>query len=246
MKDTILKMLMVSLALATVELTVVGVQAAPVLNENEAINSASQIYPDSVNANLYYFTPQYMGLCNGEDGKVQFSYAEFRPAGFLKQKRGLMVATLCTKEHEAEMNAAIAAVRGKNPKAQFVGLPFTNSEVMFSDEVFQMLIEKSACNHIAGVVGQEESCSAIFSPKGKEVFKKTLRSGLSIVLQFKYTVDGVIRTPAAVQPKTSTFEIAAKISKSDFNGQLESYLNGSPKLNLAEALADLNRTEPPK
>lgn len=201
-------------------------QSAPVLNENMAVNTTITVYPDSVNKDLYYYTPQYLGLCSDEKGNIQFAYTEFRPKGLLTSKRGLMISTICMKRYDNEMNAAFAAIRAKNAKAQFVGLPFTATDLKFSDDVFSLLLENSACNHLAGVVGQEESCTVIFSPKGKEVFKKTLRSGLSIVLQYQYTVDGVIRLPAGLAPKTVTFDLAARISKSDFQGKLEDYLAG--------------------
>jgi hypothetical protein len=97
------------------------------------------------------------------------------------------------------------------------------------------MIEANSCNNVSGVMGQEESCSVMFNPKGKNIFLQTLRSGLAIVLQFQYSVQGVIRLPAGLQAYESHTGVAARISKSDFNGELEKYLpkqdDPSPQFN---------------
>ncbi len=200
--------------------------ASPVLNENEANGSptAATIYPDSVNANLYYVTPQYLGVCKDEKGQLLFSYSEFRPSGWFKLKRGLMLATLCIKEHDVAMQAAIKGVLAKNPRAQFVGLPYTSSSLALNNEVFRSLIENSDCEHAAGVIGQEQACSIEYTPRGRKEFLSALRSGVAFVIQFNYTVDGVVRLPTGVVAKTANFGMAARISKSDFGDDLEKYI----------------------
>jgi hypothetical protein len=201
-----------------------NVQATPVLNENSAVGSNVTIYPDDIDPNLFYFTPQYLGICSDEHGDPIFNYTHVPGPDLFSRERGLMLTTLCIKQHAAEMQGAFEKIIANHPRANFVGLPIARSSINFADQVFEHMVIANSCNNVTGVMGQEESCSVLFSSQGKGVFEKMLRSGIAIVLQFKYTVEGVVNLPGGYQPREYTFGTAARISKSDFGDQLEKYL----------------------
>jgi hypothetical protein len=197
--------------------------ALPVLNANAAINSSLTIYPDDTNPNLFYTVPQFMGLCRDEKGNPIFSYTEFSE-GFLRPTDGVMMTTMCEREDLKLLNAAKDNIRAANPQAQFAPVPYLTSSVSFSNSVFEKLIKQNSCSHSAGVVGQEESCAVEFSQAGKDEFLRALRSGLGIVLQFQYTVQGCTKTPTGYTAYTQAVGVAARISKDDFSGHLEKYI----------------------
>lgn len=190
-------------------------RGAPILNENAATGSFVTIYKDHLDPNLYYFAPHYMGVCLDEKGLPVFSYSTFKEST-LSPLKGLVMTTLCLREHKAEMKEAFDSILKTNPVAKFAGVAFTKSELMLNDAVVRSLIEKNSCNHVAGVIGQEQACSFILSSRGKVAFIEKLNKGLAVVLQFQYSVVGVVRTVAGFSDSTLNFGVGAKITKEDF------------------------------
>jgi hypothetical protein len=200
--------------------------AAPVLNENAAINSFVTIYKDHADANLYYIAPQFMGVCLDAAGKPIFSFNEYNRNPF-GSKRAVVMMTLCLRQHQSEMKAALEKVKQDNPNAKFAGVAFTSSELVLTDDVVKEFVEQNSCNHQAGVIGQEQACSFILNNKGTNVFIRKMQKGLTLVLQFTYKIEGVVKTPTGLEKAERSFSVAARVMKEDFNGKKQDISDGS-------------------
>lgn len=189
-------------------------QAAPIINENMATSELITVYPDSVDPNLYYYAPNQMEVCRDADGKPVLAVTDI-PVG--KVYNTVVMATMCLA-YKSGLKEALEEIRRVNPQARFAGVPFTSSRMILVDKVYELYIWKSACDHVAGVIGQEQSCKFILNSKGRKLFYDNLKQGLGLVLQFQYFISGVVRNGAGgFNDLTTDFSVAAKIMAKDLS-----------------------------
>jgi hypothetical protein len=200
--------------------------AVPVMNENVANNGTITIYPDHVDKNRFYVAPNIMMIAKNDKGVPYFSYSEFSTGVF--SKAGLIQMTLIPQYTREELEVAKSAILASNKNAEFSGVPFVASQLIFSTSI-KSLISDSDCSHVAGLIGQEQACQLILTKKGIKLFYKALKSkNLFTVLQFQYDVDGVINDGNGhFQPQKVTHGVAARIDGS----QIADFPNLIKKLN---------------
>ena len=113
--------------------------------------------------------------------------------------------------HEEERDSAIAEIRGRHPNARFANLPFVSSKMVFNHPMGD-LVEVSACDGIAGQIGDEMACSFRYNSKGIKYFRAQMRKNLTIALNFQYSVNGCLRTETGCEMETLTHSVAARIT----------------------------------
>lgn len=188
-------------------------QAAPILNENLAASGLITVYGDSQDPKLFYYAPNYMGVCRDETGGPVFTYKGYvNASGY---RRGLVMTTMCLK-YGRDIEGVIAEIKSRVPEARFAGVAFTSSRMVLKDEVLAGFLASNSCDHPGGVIGQEQACSFIFNSNGRKMFTELMKTGLGLVLNFEYTIHGVRRNAAGgFDDATSTFYVAARIMKED-------------------------------
>ncbi len=183
--------------------------ALPVLNESVATNSIYTIYPDHQDENLYYISPNYMGIARDEDGIPLFNYTEYK-VGW-RRYRATAQVILRVNNYEEELSKAKETVLSYNAKARFALIPFYESEILFNDK-FGRAILSHACTHPAGEYSAEQSCILNFSHFGKNIFKNSIHKRLTLVMNFSYQVIGVNATADNSFVETERkFMLAARI-----------------------------------
>lgn len=193
---------------------------APVINENAANNGIITIYQDHADPNHYYLAPNVVTIARGNDGRPIFSYVEFSRGLF--ETVGLIQMTLAPAYTRAELEAAEKDILSKNPKAIFSGVPFVKSELKMS-EPLREIFQGTACNHLAGLIGQEQSCAFELTAKGRKMFLRAVKAkSLFTTLQFEYTIDAFFKKPdGGYGQNLYQFGIAARIHGEELSGYPE-------------------------
>lgn len=178
--------------------------AAPVLNDSGPAMSMTA-FPDSVDPNLYYLAPTELSVAHDDAGVPEFSFLE--QSGFFSDS-ALVQTTMAPSYSAEDLTEAENSITKADPKARFAPLPFSSSSVIF-DVSLGKFVKTSDCNHPAGVVGQAESCSFQLTSDGAKVMLSSFKTGLTLTLQFQYTVDGVIeKTDRSYVAQTNTYAVA--------------------------------------
>lgn len=165
--------------------------AVPVVNENVANRGMIMIYPDHVDPNRYYIAPNVVKISMNEFGVPNFSYDEYRKNFF--RLIGVIQMTLSPAYTQADLLSAEEEILKKNPKAEFSGLPFIDSSLDLTGDLPQ-IIDSHECDHKAGVIGQEQSCSMILTSRGRNLFLSAFqRRTIFTTLQFEYSFAGVVK-----------------------------------------------------
>jgi hypothetical protein len=120
--------------------------------------------------------------------------------------------TLMPAYTQEDLGAAKAEILAKDPEATFSGVPFMNSALTLNG-VLPELISSNECNHVAGLIGQEQACSFVLTSKGRMFFLKALeRKTLFTTLQFDYEVQALIRlADGSFQDKVIHHGVAVRI-----------------------------------
>ena len=165
---------------------------APIINDNAAINSGFiTMYPDHKDPNHFYLAPNVVTIAQDEYGRPNFTFTEYKNNIF-SAKRGIIQMTLLPAYRNEDFEQAKQIVLTKNPKAYFSALPFIRSELKLTGDI-DPLIEDQQCNHVAGLVGQEQSCVIMLSPLGRKTFLNAVnQKKIFMTLQFKYEIEGFI------------------------------------------------------
>ena len=168
--------------------------AVPIMNRNEAGSSTYiTIYPDSHNKDLFYVAPNSFVISKNEAGRPNFNYIELSQNWF--QKKAIIQMTLTAAYNQDDIENTFNGIKEKNPNAVFTSLPFSKSNLSTTGPL-KGLVEENHCDHIAGVVGQEQACSFVLTPKGRSAFLKAIqKKALFTTLQFDYTVDAFVQLP---------------------------------------------------
>lgn len=188
-------------------------KAAPILNENLAASGLITVYGDSQDPNLFYYAPNYMGVCRDESGSSLLAYRAYvNSSGY---RRGLVMTTMCLR-YGKEIEGVIAEIKTRIPTARFAGVAFTSSRMVLNDEVLSGFLASNSCDHPGGVIGQEQACSFVFNSSGRAMFTELMKKGLGLVLNFEYNVHGVRRNATGgFDDAVGTFYVAARITKED-------------------------------
>ena len=201
------KIILLSLCLTLTDIAL----AIPVLNENRASSGNIVIYPDHSDPTHFYIAPSVVTIAKDENGRPNFTYTEVRKNLF--QKSGILQMTLTAAYTQKDLDLAKSKILEKIPAAYFSGLPFIQSSLQLTGEL-KALIEDNQCDHPAGVVGQEESCTLVLTPKGRNVYLDSVQNQtMFTTLQFEYSVQGVIlEADGKYQDEVIKHSIAARIS----------------------------------
>lgn len=205
MKFSILFMTLMLAQLATL-----SAQAIPVANENVANSGTMTIYPDHADQHHYYVAPNVVRISMNESGVPYFSYNEYRKNMF--QNYAVLTMTLVPTYTRQELEVAEAEILKKDPAAQFSGVPFVASSLKLSGEIAE-LIADNQCNHEAGLIGQEQACTLVLTPKGKNIFLSSLaRKTVFATLHFDYQIQVVQRMgDNSFKDETLSFGLAVVI-----------------------------------
>jgi hypothetical protein len=163
--------------------------AIPVVNENVANSGVITIYPDHKDPNRYYIAPNIVMIAKTSRGIPVFSYFDTRKSFF--KPIGIMQMTLVPAYTHDQFESAKAAILIKNPNAVFSGVPFVKSELTLTGDL-PSIISANRCNHIAGLIGQQQSCVIELTNNGRYLFRKSIKNRLLFTtLQFEYTIHAV-------------------------------------------------------
>ncbi|MBC7741840.1 MAG: hypothetical protein H7061_06570 [Bdellovibrionaceae bacterium] len=184
--------------------------AIPVVNENVANSGVMTIYPDHADANRYYVAPNVVTIAKNTAGVPFFAYDEYRSGTF--STAAIVQMTLVPAYTRTELDAAKNEILAKNPAAQFSGVPFMASSLELAGELPQ-IIESHQCNHVGGLIGQEQSCAMTLTKKGRLLFYKALNNKtIFTTLQFYYTIQAVARkADGTFADQTLKYGIAVRI-----------------------------------
>jgi hypothetical protein len=165
--------------------------ALPVVNENVANSGVMTIYPDHQDPHRFYIAPNIVTIAKDSKGRPWFSYNEYRRTLF--SIAGVMQMTLVPAYTREELEAAKTELLKKDPSAQFSGVPFIDSSLALTGNLPE-LISDNQCNHVGGLIGQEQSCTMVLTPKGRQLLYRVLeRKTIFTTLQFEYSVQAVVR-----------------------------------------------------
>ncbi|MBC7371218.1 MAG: hypothetical protein H7326_06620 [Bdellovibrionaceae bacterium] len=165
--------------------------AVPIVNENVANSDVMTIYPDHADPHRFYVAPNVVMIAKNDKAVPLFAYTEYRRG--LSSRVGIVTMTLVPAYTRDELEKAKADILVKDPAAIFSGVPFIESKLELTG-ILPELIEKNDCNHVAGLIGQEQSCSFVLTGRGRVLFLKALeRRTLFLTLQFQYSVQALIR-----------------------------------------------------
>lgn len=181
--------------------------ALPVLTRNAPGAETITIYPDHLDANLYYIAPTVVTVSKNEHGVPNLSYMEY---GSGWRKGAVLQFTLRADFTHHAIGVAKETILRANPAARFAGLPLSSAEIDFSD-LGKGLIASSDCRHPAGTLGDEQSCVFELTPRGITVLRPALKRGLTITMQFRYSVAGVADTATGLVDRTGTFQVAGRV-----------------------------------
>lgn len=185
--------------------------AVPIVNENVANFGVITIYPDHADPNRFYVAPNVVTLSVDNQGIPVAGYYEFTSVeGY---SRALLQMTMTAAYTREEFEAAKNAILARNPAAQFSGLPFVGSKLVLNGQI-KDLIRQNECNHIAGLIGQEQSCSLLLNLRGRNAFRDAVKQKkVFLHLQFEYTVKAFVKNAAGgLADYDLTHGIAARIS----------------------------------
>ncbi len=164
--------------------------AIPIVNENVANSGVMTIYPDNINPHRYYVAPNVVTIAKKDSGVPLFAYDEYIQHSTIV---GIMQMTLVAAYTRGELETAKAEILKKDPSAEFSGLPFIESSLELTGQLPE-LIEMNQCNHIGGLIGQEESCVILLTRQGRHLFYSALaQNKIFTTLQFQYSVQAVLR-----------------------------------------------------
>jgi hypothetical protein len=184
--------------------------ALPVLNENVANSGVLTIYPDHKNPNQFYIAPNVAMIAKNSNGVPIFSYYDTRKSLF--KPIGIMQMTLVPAYTLDDLNQAKAAILAKNPNAIFSGVPFIKSELALTGEL-KSIISDNQCQHLAGLIGQEQACVLELNNNGRYVFAKSIQNKLLFTtLQFNYSIQAVTsKADGSYADMDAVFGIAVRI-----------------------------------
>lgn len=201
---------MKTIIFAAMALVATAAQAVPIVNENVANYGIITMYPDHADPNRYYIAPNVVTLALDGAGLPVLSYNEYvTNEGY---SRAMLQMNLTAAYTRTELEEAKNAILAKNPNAQFSGLPFSESVLQFTTPIKE-LIKQNDCNHVAGLIGQEQGCVIILSLRGRNIFRDSVRrKKLFVTLQFVYKVKAFIKNAAgALEDYEIKHGIAARI-----------------------------------
>jgi hypothetical protein len=200
--------------------------ALPVIDANTPSSEMVTIYPDSTDKNLYYLVPKNMLIAKDASGVPMFSYTEV--SHFMSTDAVVQVSMTPTFD-EVTLAKAEENILATNPNSKFGPVPFLKSEVVFSNELSD-LIESSDCNHEAGVVGSDETCIFRLSSQGRKVMLNSLSKKATIYMNFQYTVSGVTQDgKGGYIPATPQWEITGAIGGEELSAYPFLFLNSDGK-----------------
>lgn len=184
--------------------------AIPVINENVANSGVMTIYPDHQDPNRYYIAPNVAMIAKNSKGVPVFSYYDTRKSFW--KPIGIMQMTLVPAYTHDEFESAKAAILAKNPNAVFSGVPFVRSELALTGDL-PSIFSDNRCNHIAGLIGQQQSCVLELTNNGRYLFAKAIKHRLLFTtLQFEYTLQAVrLRADGKYEDTEITHGIAVVI-----------------------------------
>lgn len=186
-----------------------NVFALPIVNESVGTNTVYTVYADHLDKNLYYLSPNYMGLAYDEDGMPLFNYTEYK-VGFRSYRSTAMMILKVANYREELLNTK-NEVLSINPNAKFAPIPFVSSKLEF-DGQFKELILGHSCEHVAGEYNSEQSCIINFSEFGRKVFRNTISKRIALVFRFSYSVEGFARdADDSLIPTSRNFMIAGRV-----------------------------------
>lgn len=164
--------------------------AIPVVNENVANSGVMTIYPDHADTNRFYIAPNVVTIAKNSEGIPLFAYDEYvRHFSTV----GLMQMTLVPAYTREELEIAKAEILKTKPNAQFSGVPFIESSLDLTGELPE-IVEMSQCNHIGGLIGQEQGCIIQLTKRGRNLFYSALnQKKIFTTLQFEYSIQAVVR-----------------------------------------------------
>ncbi len=183
-----MKKLILSAFLAA-QMISISAWALPVVNENVANLGVLTIYPDHKDPNRYYIAPNIAMISRNSQGVPVFSYFDTRKSFF--KPVGIMQMTLVPTFTLEALEVAKSRIIAKNPHAVFNSVPFIKSELALTGTL-KSLFSDNLCNHIAGLIDQEQSCILELTSNGRYLFAKAIRHKLLFTtLQFNYTIHAV-------------------------------------------------------
>jgi hypothetical protein len=157
-------------------------------------------FPDNENPNLYYQAPNHVEVGSTEEGLPLFSYVEYR----VGEVRHATVQTLMVPVHSNEaLTTAQDSVRALNPNATFAALPFASSRMTFGNNL-RPLVDSASCDHQAGTAFDQQSCVINLNHRGRRSLRALFRSGMSLAVNYEYTVRGVFRTAEGTYENAET------------------------------------------
>lgn len=166
--------------------------ALPVVNENVANCGVMTIYPDHKDPHRFYIAPNIVMIARNNADVPYFSYVEYRSG--LIDRTGIMQMTLVPSYTRNELETAKAEILKKDSSAKFSGVPFLQSNLELTGSLPEM-ISGNQCDHIGGLIGQEQACSLVLTSKGRKLFYHALTNKtIFTTLQFSYTIQAVILT----------------------------------------------------
>jgi hypothetical protein len=190
-------------------------EALPIMNRNSPGAEMITVLPDHLDPNLYYLAPTVLVTARHETGIPQFSYHEYKVDG---DKHALVQTTMRPAFDEALIRETKARIQGLNPLARFTALPFIETKVVFG-ETAVALISKSSCDHQAGLIGDEQSCSFTLNDTGIRVLRPSFKRGTTLVMQMQYAVMGVIQiADGSYHDKKAVYEMAGRIGGPELAG----------------------------
>jgi len=173
--------------------------AIPVLNQNAAGNSRIiVIWPDSVDADLFYFAPSAVRISKTNEGTAKFSLVQYRTncTRFTNncQSKALLTTLFVANYLDEEIKLAQDAIRRHRPQARFSTIPFTSGKLDFI-ETAAVFIDKHDCDPLSGQAIDEIPCSLTLNRKGMTVLMPRFARGETLPLKFNYTIEGVLARP---------------------------------------------------
>lgn len=185
-------------------LTQIDAFAIPVVNENVANSGIVTVYPDSHDPNRFYIAPNMVVIGSNEENIPLFNYQEIATGYYEVIFGGKKVVgytgisafasfSLVAAYTNKDLELVKASLIAKFPNAEFSGLPFLKSELSVDPNI-KILFSDTSCTHLAGLVGQEQSCTLVFTKIGRKTFLRSLEKKMLFTnLNFEYEFEAVVR-----------------------------------------------------
>ncbi len=202
--------------------------AAPVMNMNTPGAQTITLYPDHLDKNLHYIVPSTVMIPKNEQGVPRFQYVE--GSNFWGTKKAIISVTLHPQYQAADVEAVRANVLKINPNAQFTVIPFSKSKITIHGSLAPY-VDDDECEHIAGVIGQEQSCIIKLNSIGRKVFLATVTSGQMFAVDLSYEIDGMIQQADGTYKNSHhEYQVSGSIGGVELSKHPQLFINEEGKL----------------